>query len=429
MIDIKLLTSDPQGIKAKLASRSPKNAEQADKVLELWNQYKAMLLEVEALRSKRNGLSKQIGIIRAKQGADAAAAVMAEANQLKDAMQADETKMQTVKQQIDEIMLTIPNLPDPSVPVGPDETANIVVKKNTLPVRQFDFQVKDHQEVGENLNILDFTTAAKLSGSRFAIFRGDGARLERSLIQFMLDIHAKQGYTEYMLPFMVNSDILLGTGQLPKFKEDMYHLEGEEDQYLISTAEIPLTNLYRGEILADTDLPKAQTAYTACFRKEAGAYGKDTRGLIRNHQFDKVELVWLAKPEESADILERMTNDAEEVLKTLGLPYQRVLLSTGDMGFSSSKTFDLEVWMPSQNKFREISSCSNCLDFQARRMNLRFKRAGAKGTELVHTLNGSGVAVGRTFAAILENYQQADGSVVIPEALRPYFGKDKIEKK
>ena len=231
-----------------------------------------------------------------------------------------------------------------------------------------------------------------------------------------------------MPPAIVNAEVLYGTGQLPKFKEDMYHVDGEGDQYLISTAEIPLTNMHRGETLQDTDLPKAFTAYTPCFRKEAGSYGKDTRGLIRQHQFNKVEMVWLAKPEESMDILEKMTCEAELVLKTLGLPYRRVLLSTGDMGFSSAKTFDLEVWFPSQNTFREISSCSNCTDFQARRMNLRFKRAGAKGTEFVHTLNGSGVAVGRTFAAILENYQQADGSIIIPEALRPYFGKDRITK-
>lgn len=427
MIDIKLLTSNPEEVKAKLSSRNPKLAVEADKVLSLWQEYKTALLEVENFRSKRNDLSKQIGVIRAQQGAEAAAAVMEEANKLKDAMAADEVKMQTLKEQIDNILLTIPNLPDSSVPVGADESANIVAKENTLPIPQFDFPVKDHHAIGEGLGILDFEKAAKLSGSRFALLRGDGARLERALICFMLDMHAKKGYTEYMPPAIVNAEVLVGTGQLPKFKEDMYHLEGEEDQYLISTAEIPLTNLYRGEVLADTDLPKAQTAYTPCFRKEAGAYGKDTRGIIRNHQFNKVELVWLAKPEESMDILERMTSDAEDILKTLGLAYRRVLLSTGDMGFSSSKTFDLEVWFPSENRFREISSCSNCTDFQARRMNLRFKRAGAKGTELIHTLNGSGVAVGRTFAAILENYQQADGSVIIPPALRPYFGKDKIE--
>ena len=428
MIDIKILNAETEETKKRLASRNPKLAELADKVLEEEKAYKAALLEVETLRAKRNELSKKIGAVRAKEGPEAAQAVMEEANKLKEAMQGKEQEVSALKDKITQTLMTIPNLPDASVPVGADEKANVVVKENTLPIPQFDFKVKDHHELGENLGILDFATAAKLSGSRFALLRGDGARLERSLIAFMLDLHAKNGYTEFMPPAIVNAEVHYGTGQLPKFKEDMYHVDGEGDQYLISTAEIPLTNMHRGETLQDTDLPKAFTAYTPCFRKEAGSYGKDTRGLIRQHQFNKVEMVWLAKPEESMDILEKMTCEAELVLKTLGLPYRRVLLSTGDMGFSSAKTFDLEVWFPSQNTFREISSCSNCTDFQARRMNLRFKRAGAKGTEFVHTLNGSGVAVGRTFAAILENYQQADGSIVIPEALRPYFGKDRITK-
>ncbi len=428
MIDIKILNAETEETKKRLASRNPKLAELADKVLEEEKAYKAALLEVETLRAKRNELSKKIGAVRAKEGPEAAQAVMEEANKLKEAMQGKEQEVSALKDKITQTLMTIPNLPDASVPVGADEKANVVVKENTLPIPQFDFKVKDHHELGENLGILDFATAAKLSGSRFALLRGDGARLERSLIAFMLDLHAKNGYTEFMPPAIVNAEVLYGTGQLPKFKEDMYHVDGEGDQYLISTAEIPLTNMHRGETLQDADLPKAFTAYTPCFRKEAGSYGKDTRGLIRQHQFNKVEMVWLAKPEESMDILEKMTCEAELVLKTLGLPYRRVLLSTGDMGFSSAKTFDLEVWFPSQNTFREISSCSNCTDFQARRMNLRFKRAGAKGTEFVHTLNGSGVAVGRTFAAILENYQQADGSIVIPEALRPYFGKDRITK-
>jgi seryl-tRNA synthetase len=326
------------------------------------------------------------------------------------------------------LLAAIPNLPDTSVPHGADETANKIIKENTLPLPKFDFQPKDHHEIGETLGILDFDAAAKLSGSRVALLRGEGSRLERSLINFMLDLHTKNGYTEFMPPAIVNASALFGTGQLPKFKEDMYRVDGEGEQYLISTAEIPLTNLHAGEILSDKDLPKALTAYTPCFRKEAGAYGKDTRGLIRNHQFNKVELVWLAKPEDSMAILEKMTEEAELVLQLLGLPYRRILLCTGDMGFSSAKTYDLEVWFPSENRFREISSCSNCTDFQARRMNLRFKRHDGKGTELAHTLNGSGVAVGRAFAAILENYQQADGSVTVPEVLRPYFGKEKIEK-
>ncbi len=429
MLDIKFITDNFEETKKRLTSRNAKLAESAQKVFDLQSEYKKALQELENERSKRNEISKKIGVIRAKEGPEAAAAALKEANTLKENMQALEEKTTALKAQIEEIMLTIPNLPDSSVPVGVDDKANIVVKENTLPIPQFNFKVKDHHEIGENLGILDFETASKLSGSRFALLCGQGSRLERSLINFMIDLHTKNGYTEFMPPAIVNAEVLYGTGQLPKFKEDMYHIEGEEDQYLISTAEIPLTNMYRGQVLKDTDLPKAFCAYTPCFRKEAGSYGKDTRGLIRNHQFNKVELVWLAKPEESMDILEKMTQEAELVLKTLGLPYRRVLLSSGDMGFSSAKTYDLEVWFPSQNCFREISSCSNCLDFQARRMNLRYKKEGQKGTSYVHTLNGSGVAVGRTFAAILENYQNADGSVTIPPALRPYFGSEKIEKK
>ena len=428
MIDIKFITDNFEETKKRLASRNAKLVESAQKVFDLQAEYKKSLQELEAERSKRNEISKKIGMIRAKEGPEAAANALKEANSLKESMQALEEKTTALKAQVEEIMLTIPNLPDTSVPVGADEKANVVVKENTLPIPQFNFKVKDHHEIGENLGILDFETASKLSGSRFALLCGQGGRLERSLINFMLDLHTKNGYTEFMPPAIVNAEVLYGTGQLPKFKEDMYHIEGEEDQYLISTAEIPLTNMYRGQVLKDTDLPKAFCAYTPCFRKEAGSYGKDTRGLIRNHQFNKVELVWLSKPEESMDILEKMTQEAELVLQTLGLPYRRVLLSSGDMGFSSAKTYDLEVWFPSQNCFREISSCSNCLDFQARRMNLRYKIEGQKGTAYVHTLNGSGIAVGRTFAAILENYQNEDGSVTIPPALRPYFGSEKIEK-
>ncbi len=427
MIDIKFLTDNFEETKKRLVSRNKKLEESAQKIFTLQSEYKTALQELENERSKRNEISKKIGMLRAKEGPQAAEEALKEANNLKVKMQNIEERTNSLKAQIEEIMLTIPNLPDISVPVGPDETANIVVKENTLPIPKFDFEVKDHHAIGEALGILDFDTASKLSGSRFALLRGQGSRLERSLINFMLDLHVKNGYTEFMPPAIVNADVLYGTGQLPKFKEDMYHLEGEEDQYLISTAEIPLTNMYRGQVLKETDLPKAFCAYTPCFRKEAGSYGKDTRGLIRNHQFNKVELVWLSKPEESMDILEKMTQEAELVLQTLNLPYRRVLLSSGDMGFSSAKTYDLEVWFPSQNCFREISSCSNCLDFQARRMNLRYKKEGQKGTEYVHTLNGSGIAVGRTFAAILENYQQADGSVLIPPALRTYFGSDKIE--
>ncbi|MDR1124216.1 MAG: serine--tRNA ligase [Elusimicrobiota bacterium] len=428
MIDLKTLTANPQETIARLSARNTNLAQMADKALELSRNYKAALAEAETLRAKRNDLAKKIGLLRAKEGAAAAEEAMKEANALKEIMAAKEEQTAALKKEIDGLLAAIPNLPDSSVPAGRDEKDNKIVKENALPLPVFDFEPKDHHEIGEALGILDFERAAKLSGSRFALLRGDGAKLERSIISFMLDMHAKKGYREFMPPAIVNASALFGTGQLPKFKEDMYHIDGEGDQYLISTAEIPLTNLHGGEVLAAKDLPKAFCAYTPCFRKEAGAYGKDTRGLIRNHQFNKVELVWLAKPEESMGILERMTADAEAVLQALGLPFRRILLCAGDMGFSSAKTYDLEVWFPSENKFREISSCSNCTDFQARRMDLRFKREGAKGTELAHTLNGSGVAVGRTFAAILENFQQQDGSVVIPKALQPYFGKDKIIK-
>lgn len=430
MIDIKLLAENPQEVKKALASRNPALVKEADKLISLQEQYKTALAQAEALRAKRNDLSKQIGALFAKDPA-AAQKIKEEANKIKEQMAAKEEEETSLKKQIDEVWAAIPNIPDKSVPVGADAGANVLIKPNTLPLPQFDFEIKDHHALGEALDIFDFETAAKLSGSRFSILKKDAARLERSLINFMLDMHTKKGYTEYMTPAIANASALFGTGQLPKFKEDMYRIANADDnteQYLISTAEITLTNLCSGQILSEKDLPKNFCAYTPCFRKEAGTYGKDTRGLIRNHQFNKVELVWLCKPEESFDILERLTSDAEAVLAALKLPYQRVVLSSGDMGFCSAKTFDLEVWLPSQGKFREISSCSNCTDFQARRMNLRFKREGQKGTEFVHTLNGSGVAVGRTMAAILENYQQKDGSIKIPEALQPYFGKDKIEK-
>ncbi|MDR0952825.1 MAG: serine--tRNA ligase [Elusimicrobiota bacterium] len=427
MIDIKLLTANPQELISLLGARNPKYSKLASEVLAQQEVYKQELFQVEAMRAERNELSKKIGILRAQEGEEAAKRSMQTVSKIKEEMQAKEEKLKTLKNNIDEILASIPNIPDVSVPIGEDESGNQLVKENALPIPSFNFTPKDHHELGEKLGILDFATAAKLSGSRFVLLRGDGARLERALISFMLDTHTKNGYTEFMPPAIVNASALFGTGQLPKFKEDMYHVDSESDQYLISTAEIPLTNLYAGETLPANQLPKAFTAYTPCFRKEAGTYGKDTRGLIRNHQFNKVELVWLSTPQESMQILEKMTKEAELILELLGLPYRRVLLCTGDMGFSSAKTYDLEVWFPSEGKFREISSCSNCTDFQARRMGLRFKKEGEKGTELVHTLNGSGVAVGRAFAAILENYQQEDGSIIVPEVLRPYFGKDKIE--
>lgn len=428
MLDIKQIVANPEEVKKRLSLRKPELAAQIDEVLAKYTSYKTVLAKVEELRAKRNEMSKSIGKIKKEQGDEAAKQAMAEVGKLKEEMAAKEAEMEPLKAEIDNLLLSIPNMPNEKIPVGVSDADNPEYIPCSIPLPKFDFQPLDHQAVGEKLGILDFEAAAALSGSRFALFKGDGARLERAIISFMLDLHAKKGYTEVLPPVIVNEDILIGTGQLPKFREDMYELTGEPKQFLISTAEIPLTNLNRIRVVPEAELPIKLTAYSPCFRKESGTYGKDTRGLIRNHQFDKVELVMLSKPEDSYKMLEIMVSDAQDVLKALGIPYHVVELCSGDIGFSSAKTYDIEVWMPSENRFREISSCSNCLDFQARRMGLRFKNAQGK-QEYVHTLNGSGLAVGRTFAAILENFQQADGSVVIPEALRPYFGKDKIEAK
>lgn len=428
MLDIKQIIANPQEVKRRLSLRKPALAAQIDEVMAEYESYKKILAAVEELRAKRNSLSKQIGLIKKEQGDEAAKAVMAQVGQLKEEMAQKEAELDPLKEKIDDLLLSIPNMPYENIPVGSSDVDNPERVPCTTALPKFDFTPLDHQAVGENLGILDFAAAATLSGSRFALYKGDGARLERAIISFMLDLHARKGYTEILPPVIVNEEILYGTGQLPKFREDMYELTGEPKQFLISTAEIPLTNLNRARTIAESEFPIKLTAYTPCFRKESGTYGKDTRGLIRNHQFNKVELVMLSKPEESFNMLEVMVNDAQDVLKELGLAYRVVELCSGDIGFSAAKTYDIEVWMPSENRFREISSCSNCLDFQARRMGLRYKNAQGK-LEYVHTLNGSGLAVGRTFAAILENFQQADGSVIIPQALRPYFGKDKIEAK
>ena len=428
MLDIKQIVQTPELFKQRLALRKPQLAAQIDEVLAKYNAYKAVLAKVEELRAKRNEMSKSIGKIKKEQGDAAAQQAMEEVGRLKEDMAAQEAALEPLKKEVNDLLLSIPNMPNENIPVGTSDADNPERVACSIPLPQFDFKPLDHQTIGENLGILDFEAAAALSGSRFALFKGDGARLERAIISFMLDMHARKGYTEVLPPVIVNEDILIGTGQLPKFREDMYELTGEPKQFLISTAEIPLTNLNRIRIVPEEELPIKLTAYSPCFRKESGTYGKDTRGLIRNHQFDKVELVMLAKPENSYEMLETMVADAQDVLKALEIPYHVVELCSGDIGFSSAKTYDIEVWMPSENKFREISSCSNCLDFQARRMGLRYKNALGKQA-YVHTLNGSGLAVGRTFAAILENFQQADGSVVIPQALRPYFGKDKIEAK
>jgi seryl-tRNA synthetase len=332
-----------------------------------------------------------------------------------------ETELSGIMDQLNNLIMIIPNIPHESVVLGEDEKDNPVIRK-WGEIRKMDFEPLPHWEIGERLNILDFACASKLAGSRFVLYRGAGALLERALINFMLDIHTKEhGYTEILPPFMVNSACMTGTGNLPKFKEDLFKIEGW-DFYLIPTAEVPVTNIHREEILKEEELPIYYVSYTPCFRSEAGSYGKDTRGLIRQHQFNKVELVKFSRPEDSYAELEKLTANAEEILRRLELPYRVVSLCTGDLGFSAAKTYDLEVWIPGQNLYREISSCSNFCDFQARRAGIRFKKKGVSGTELVHTLNGSGLAVGRTLLAILENYQQNDGRVVIPEALRPYMG-------
>jgi seryl-tRNA synthetase len=422
MLDIQQLRKDAAAVAQRLAARGGQPLDVgAFGALEA--ERKQVQTETEALQASRNALSKQIGQI--KQKGEDASAVMAQVAALPDQLKGLEAKLADVQERMNALLMNVPNVPHESVPVGKDETGNVEVRKHGTP-RSFDFAVKDHVDVGAALG-LDFETGAKLSGARFTFLRGPVARLHRALAQFMIDTQTREhGYEECYTPYIVNTDTLLGTGQLPKFKDDMFSVKkggaGEEgDLYLISTSEISLTNLVRDEILKETDLPINLTAHSPCFRSEAGSYGKDTRGMIRQHQFDKVEMVRIEHPDHSYAALEEMTGHAENILKKLGLPYRVMLLCTGDMGFGSTKTYDLEVWLPAQNTYREISSCSNCEAFQARRMQARFKNAQGK-TEFVHTLNGSGLAVGRTLVAVLENYQNADGSVTVPELLRPYMG-------
>ena len=377
------------------------------------------LTVLEEMRHRRNQVSEEIAAMK-KRGDDASA-VIKEMKQVSSNIKDKEKDLSGFIDKLNELLMVIPNIPHESVAIGKDEKDNPVIRK-WGKIREMDFEPLSHWEIGERLGILDFATAAKIAGARFALYRGLGAKLERTLINFMLDIHTEEhGYVEVLPPFMVNSASMTGTGQLPKFKEDLFKIE-DWDYYLIPTAEVPVTNIHRDEILSEEQLPIYYVAYTPCFRSEAGSYGKDTRGLIRQHQFNKVELVKFTRPEESYDELEKLTFNAEEILKRLELPYRVVSLCTGDLGFSAAMTYDLEVWLPGQNLYREISSCSNFVDFQARRAGIRFKRKGGSGTELVHTLNGSGLAVGRTVVAIIENYQQADGSVTIPDALRAYMG-------
>ena len=395
-----------------------------DEFLELEKKRRELTLQVEALKSQRNAASQEIG--KMKKAGENADAQMAEVRALGDKIAEDDKELKDIEARLKEILMTIPNMPAADTPVGSSDADNPVVRTWREPAK-FAFEPQAHWDIGEKLNILDVERAGKVSGARFTFYRGLGSRLERSVINFFLDIHTgENGYTEFFPPFIVNKDSIQGTGQLPKFAEDMFKLEGL-DYYLIPTAEVPITNLHRDEILSGDDLPLYYTAYSACFRAEAGSAGRDTRGLIRQHQFNKVELVKFTKPEDSWDELEKLTANAEKVLQLLELPYRVVRLCTGDIGFSSAATYDLEVWLPAANCYREISSCSNFLDFQARRANIRFRRDTKSKPEFVHTLNGSGVAVGRTVAAILENYQQADGSVIVPKVLRPYMGCDVIE--
>jgi len=417
MLDLKFIRSNPDKIKEMLRNR--KNDLDMSVFESVDRERRERLAVLESLRYQRNKVSEDIAVMK-KSGQDASS-VIAEMKKVSVEIKDLETGLAEIQEKQDSIVMIIPNMPDESVPVGKDDKDNPIVR-TWGEIKAMDFEPLPHWEIGERLGILDFARAAKLAGARFALYMGAGARLERALINFMLDIHTRtHGYTEVLPPFMVNSACMTGTGQLPKFKEDLFKIEGW-DHYLIPTAEVPVTNIHREEILQEETLPIHYVAYTPCFRSEAGSYGKDTRGLIRQHQFNKVELVKFCRPEDSWEELEKLTSDAEDILKRLGLPYRVVSLCTGDMGFSSAKTYDLEVWLPGQNLYREISSCSNFTDFQARRAEIRFKRKGAGGTELVHTLNGSGLAVGRTLVAVLENYQQKDGSVIIPDVLVPYMG-------
>jgi seryl-tRNA synthetase len=424
MLDIKLVRSDPDKVRIGMNKRGAKVP--LDDFLKLDEERRKKLTEVEQLKSKRNIVSKEVGRLKA-QGRDATELIK-EMQDEGDRIQKLDGEIRTIEDKLQEILLVIPNIPHESVPVGKDETENKVIRGWGEP-RQFNFTPKSHDEVGVGLGIMDFERAAKISGARFVVMRGLGAKLERALFNLMLDIHTKEhGYTEIFPPFLVNRAALTGTGQLPKFEEELFKCVNG-DYYLIPTAEVPVTNLHRDEILDAGQLPIKYTAYTACFRAEAGAAGRDTRGIIRLHQFNKVELVKFTKPEESYQEHEKLVNDAENILRRLELPYRIVLLCTGDQGFAAAKCYDLEVWLPSFNTYREISSCSNFEDFQARRANIKYRPAAGAKPEFVHTLNGSGVAIGRTVAAILENYQNEDGSVTVPEALRSYLGVEKLSVK
>lgn len=420
MLDINYVRANLDLVRQKLAARNFPLAP-LDRFTELDLRRRALIGERDELNASRNRESQEIGkLMKAGQKEDAEGR-RAAVREIGDRITETEAELSEIERELNTLLVTVPNLPHDDVPVGRDESANQEIKQWGEPPA-FDFEPRDHVDLATALGLLDLERAAKISGARFSILTGAGARLERGLINFCLDMQTRRhGYTEVVPPFIVNAQTLFGTGQLPKFEGDLFKLTDERNFYLIPTAEVPLTNIYADEILDGARLPIKMTAYTPCFRSEAGSYGKDTRGLIRQHQFNKVELVKITRPEDSYDELEKLTADAEAVLEALGLAYRRIVLSTGDMGFSAAKTYDLEVWLPSQNTYREISSCSNCEGFQARRAQIRFRRDTKSKPEYAHTLNGSGMAIGRTWLALLENYQQADGSIVIPEALRPYM--------
>lgn len=422
MLDIKLIRENPDKVKAAMKTRNKDMDAVVDEILAIDKQVRELTQKADALKAEQNAASKKIPQIK-KEGGDISE-IMTRMNAIKEevkALDADKAEL-AAKQKT--MMYEFPNVPSDTTPVGKDDSENVEVRRWGEP-RNFEFEAKAHWDIGADLGILDPETAAKVTGARFHFYRGLGARLERAIINFFLNTHTEHGYTEVFPPFMVNRASMTGTGQLPKFEEDAFKLTN--DYFLIPTAEVPVTNMYRDDIMDGSQLPMSFCAYSACFRAEAGSAGRDTRGLIRQHQFNKVELVKFTKPEESYAELEKLTNDAERVLQLLGLPYRVVALTTGDIGFSSAKTYDIEVWMPSYGRYVEISSCSNFEDFQARRASIRYKNGPKDKAQLVHTLNGSGVAIGRTTAAILENYQNADGSVTVPEALRPYMGVDVIK--
>ena len=422
MLDIKILRTEPERVKAALKSR---NSEiDVDAIIKLDEERRSVLFKVEQLKSKQNEESKKIPQLK-KEGKDVSG-IFEEMKKLSDEIKSLDAEVREYDEKVQMAMLTIPNIPDESVPVGASDEDNVEIRKHLEP-RKFDFEPKAHWDIGEGLDILDFERGAKISGARFTVYKGLGARLERAVIQFFLNTHTEEsGYTEIFPPYMVNRASMTGTGQLPKFEEDAFKVSNN-GYFMIPTAEVPVTNLHRDEILDGSKLPIKYAAYSACFRAEAGSAGRDTRGLIRQHQFNKVELVKFAKPEESFAELESLTNDAEKLLQKLGIAYRVVCLSSGDLGFSSAKTYDIEVWMPSYGRYVEISSCSNFVDYQARRANIKFKNSPKDKAQFVHTLNGSGLAVGRTVAAILENYQNEDGTVTVPEVLRPYMGTDIIK--